>query len=277
MPTTDVYWDVNGVSLQELAWNISTLGGARRALPGWRGSDRKYAYRAGAAPRRMVADSRTITLAMWCTGWRNDDVPTAYMDRRYEDNRKTLERLFWRPGGSLVTLTKRWKDLNGNVLAATGTARLVSDMSAEMQGPYKGKFTVDLFMPDPWFYGPQQGVEIGRGETVTIDNPGDDACTHMTVGFEGELHDPVVTNLTPDTNVVLRLLNADIGVGTSWTVDVDDCTVVRNSDGANMIGKLSHSGARSWMRLGRNESQLQLTASGSGSGHALVRYSPAYF
>jgi hypothetical protein len=277
MPTTGVYWDVNGVSLNEVAWNIATLGGTRRSVPGWRGTDRKYAYRAGAAPRTMVADSRTITLAMWCTGWRNDDTAPVNLAWRYEDNRKALERLFWRPDGGLIVLTKRWWELDGSVSSATGTARCVSDMAPDMTGPHRGVFTVDLFMPDPWFYGPVRTHTIGRGATVTADNPGDDACTHMTVDLFGELHDPVLKNLTPTPDVSLSLVGADIPAGGHWTVDVDDSTAVSVGDGQNRISTVQHSGARAWMRMGRGDNDLQLTASGAGSGYAVVSMSPAYF
>jgi hypothetical protein len=275
MPTTDVFWEVDGVSLQEIAWNIETLGGARRTVPGWRGSDRKYAYRAGAAPRLMVADSRTITLAMWCTGWRNNDADPAHIAWRYEDNRRALERLFWRPDGQLVALTKRWWQIDGGISRATGTGRVVSDMAPTMQGPHKGKFAVDLFMPDPWFYGPQETVSIDRGSTQTVPNSGDDACTHMTVNFHGPLTNPVLTNLTASPNIVLAL-DGDIDSGHYWTVDVDDATVTRNVDNSNQISRLSHSGSRAWMRLGRFGNELRLTAD-AGSGHAVVLYNPAHF
>jgi hypothetical protein len=274
--TTNVNWDVDGTSLNTYAWNIATLGGTRDSVPPWRGTDRKYAYRPGAAPRLMMPDSRTVTLAMWVIGQHADGSVAENLRRTFTSNRRMLKRLFWQPDGTLFGLTKRWvEDDGGGVQWATGFGRVVSDMAPEMNGPYRGMFNVDVFMPDPFFYGAQENTTIERGETRTVGNQGDDRCRRVSISFVGPLTNPRITNLSGSGTDVWVELGMSISAGVHVTVDVDDATVTRELDGANLIGALSHHGDHAWMRLYRGGNDLQLTAS-SGSGNAVVKMNPAY-
>jgi hypothetical protein len=55
-------------------------------------------------------------------------------------------------------------------------------------------------------------------------------------------------------------------------VDVAAASAFRTSDGANLIGAVTHSGSRSFMRLLRGANLLTLAA--TGAGYVTVAYRP---
>ena len=274
--STDVYWDVDGVSLQTFAHNIVSLGGERDSVPPWRGSDRVFAYAAGASPRPMVADSRTVSLLMWVNGCNDDgSAPGGGAAIAYQENRRALKRLFWKPDGATFDLTKRWRDSAG-VHYATATGRVNNSMATEMHGPHGSAFVVDVFLPDPWFYGDWVTTVLASGVSQVIENDGDDTCRTMTLNLEGVWHDPVLTNYTPTQDMWMKA-TTDVGAGDSVLVDVGEERVRRDSDGANLIGTLTHIGDRSWMAFGRGASSIACTGSAGSTGVATLNHRPAYF
>ena len=273
MSTTVNYWDVDGTSLQTLAYNISTLGGDRDSVPPWRGADRVFAYKAGAAARPMVADSRTITLLMWVIGMNADGSVPADQAISYHENRRMLKRLFWKPGGELFALTKRWTDSTG-LHSATAMGRVAGNMGVDMFDPRGGKFAVDVFLPDPFFYGPETDTTIPLTTPTVVANDGDDTCTTLAVDFVGVLTNPLITNQTPAPDVWLKV-GSSVAAADTVTAVVDETTVIRASDSANLIGAVTHSNSRAWMGLQRGNNTMVLTADG-GAGHAVVRHRPAY-
>jgi hypothetical protein len=52
---------------------------------------------------------------------------------------------------------------------------------------------------------------------------------------------------------------------------VDGTTIIRGSDGANLIGTISHSGARAWFGLLRGANTITLSAD-AGAGSAILRF-----
>lgn len=272
--STDTYWDVDGTSLQTFAWNIATLGGGRDTVPGWRGTDRQFAYKAGAKHRAKVADSRVMTLAMWVVGMLDDGTVPPDMQIEYTENRRQLKRLLWKPDGAMFVLTKRWRETAG-IIVASADGYVVSDMAPEMHGPKGSAFVVDVMLPDPWFYGPEVTTVLNVNTPTVIANAGDDVCTNITVELDGALTNPTVTNATPTPDVWFKV-GSVISAGQEVVVDVDETTVVRTGDQANLIGSLTHSGARPWMLLQRGNNSLTLTAD-AGTGTATVRHRPAYF
>lgn len=272
--STVTYWDVDGTSIQQYAWNVATLGGDRDSVPGWRGQDRVFAYKAGAAVRPMVADSRTLTLLMWVVGMNADGTVPASQEIAYNENRRMLKRLFWKPGGATFALTKRWNDSAG-LHSATAQGRIDGNMSPEMHGPHGSAFVVDVFLPDPWFYGAEVSTPVPLTTPTVILNDGDDVCTSLAVDFVGQLTNPKITNQTPNPDVWLKV-GSSVALADTVTVVVDAATVKRASDSANLIGAVTHSGARAWMGLQRDGNTLVLSADG-GAGSAVVRHRPAYF
>jgi hypothetical protein len=246
--TTDVYWDVDGTSLHTYVRQIRTLGGERDTVPGWRGSDRVFAYKAGAEPRPMVADSRTLTLLATLLGREEDGTSPEVWRDSFTAKRREFKRLFWKPRGALFALTKRWDEGDG-VVAATAHGRLANRLAGDMWGPYGQSVSVDVFLPDPFFYGAE--ITSGAG---TVDNIGDDAVTRMTIVFSG------AGTLTNSTNGV------SVTVAEACTLDVHAGTAL--ASGVNKIGGVTHAGAQEWMRLERGSNVL--------TGAGTVTFRPAY-
>jgi hypothetical protein len=108
-----------------------------------------------------------------------------------------------------------------------------------------------------------------------VDNPGDEATTAITVDFAGALSNPQVTNTSTAPEVYLKV-GTDLASGDALAVDVLATSVVRDSDAANLIGALTHSGSRAWLVLKRGTNTLVLTTD-SGAGSAVVTYLPVYY
>src|SRR5207247_2651758 len=108
----------------------------------------------------------------------------------------------------------------------------------------------------------------------SVDNPGHDIAAHANLEIDliGPLTDPRLTNATANPSVWVQYTGS-IGSGQTLTLDVGGYTAALG-DGTNLIGGISHSGARHWMGLlpGTNS----LTLSGSGGGSAVLRFRPPY-
>jgi hypothetical protein len=273
--STDVYWDIDGVSLQTYAFNISTLGGSRDSVPGFRGQDVQFAYKGGATERRMVADSRTVTLAMWVVGMNEDGTVSSHMERQYNANRRKLKQLLWKPRGATVALTKRWHDpTTGAVVSATARGRCASNLEPTMGGPYRGAFTADVFLPDPWFYGAPTTTTVPLNTPTVVANLGDDYATRLTLHFKGgSITTPRLENNDADCwmKIATTIASSD-----QVDVDNDNQLATRASNAENLIGAVTHGGAHEWMYLLRGDNELELTAV-SGTGEVDVVVAPAYF
>jgi hypothetical protein len=275
--TTATYWDVDGVSLQTFAWNIQTLGGTRGGVPTFRGENRQTAFRRGADWRPKTPEQRVISLAMWVQG--SDDNGAAPVGRseksQYTENLRALRALFWRDESRQVTLTKRWLDTGDVVRSASALAEASGSMDPDMMGPYGSTLIVDLLLADPFFYGSEITATLVKDATQVV-TPGGDAMTHrVTLEFNGALTNPKILNTTPNPDVWVKA-GTTIGAGNKVTLDADMYTAIRSSDSANLIGAVSHSGARHWMPLAKGANSLTLTAD-SGSGTCAVKYRPAFW
>ena len=271
MSTTTEFWDVNGTSLSTLAWNIDTLNGRQR-VPMLRGEDTKVPFRPGAIWRPKQPDSRTLTLAMWVLGCNTDGSAPVGMNARskFNDNREALIKLFFSPDTQL-NLTKRWLS-GGSIKSATALAELVSDMDATMLGIDGAQFVVDLRLADPYFYGASTtpaALAVSVGAAVV--NPGMAAVQKMTIVFNGALTNPRLTNST--TGVWVQYTGTIAG-GASVTLNTDLFTAVTSAS-ANVIGSITHQGARNWLPLRVGSNTLTLTAS-AGTGTATITFQPPY-
>lgn len=274
--STDLYWSVNGQSLQTYAFNVQSLGG-KFQTPELRGSDRQYAYKHGSAHRDRRFGDGSLQLGMWVIGAdETGNVPSA-REYLFRANMVKLRDLFVDPLGGEFTITKRWRDsAAGPVVVASGKGKLADGFRPAMEGgPYRAKVVADIVMADPFFYGTPVAVTLPLGVPVVITNPGDLSSTRIRIEFVGQLANPVVTNTTPAPDVWLKIGTA-IALGDEVNVDVEETTVLRDSDDANLIGAVQHSGSRAWFGLLKGANTVTLSAD-SGAGHAVLTYDPTYY
>jgi hypothetical protein len=241
-------------------------------VPPLRGSDRQYAFRPGADFRARVADSRTVTLGLWLLGQDSGGVFADWPDQ-YAAAERALVRLLRPDASRQFAITRTWTDDLGS---HTATGHGIADSVQRVRhGAFQGRATVDVHMADPFFYGSALTVNLPVGPAVLVDNPGDELTTAASVEFRGQLSNPTLTNSTPAPDVWLKV-GTDIAAGDKVTADGTAASVVRGSDAANLIGALTHSGARSWFGLGRGSNSVTLSADG-GTGSAVLTFQPVYY
>ncbi len=273
--TTTEFWEINGVSLNQYCWNITTLGGSRLALPPLRGDDVQYAYRPGRDFRPKLPDSRVVSLAMWVAGVDPEtDLPGSNQAVQWNENWRALKQLVWNPREQ-ITLTRRIQFESG-VSVQTAKAQVVSTMEPSMTGRTRANFVIDLYLADPFFYGTSSTVSISSGGSTTVNNPGDDVVSsrNFQLTFFGPLSNAKVTNSTIDPDVWVRL-GSSVASGDSVVLDVGDFTAIRDSDGANLVGAVTHSGSRAWMGLLPGANTVAVT-SVSGAGRVELTYAAPY-
>src|SRR5262245_27937097 len=97
MLTTDEYWEVDGIDLHTLAFNIESLNGRLR-VPTLRGQDIVIPYAVGEMFVPKVTGSRILTLRMWIQGADADGNIPSNRQAQFEENWRTLHRLLFTPG-----------------------------------------------------------------------------------------------------------------------------------------------------------------------------------
>lgn len=181
--TTDTYWSVDGASLQTLAKNIETKGGSRLGVAPLRGDDFVVPTKFGRQHVPKVADARVLSLQGWVQGCDDDGVVAVGSEQIFADNWQALRRLFWRTDRQ-INLTKRWKGVDGVVRSAVAKAEFAGGLEPAMMDPSSAKFTVDLMLADPYFYGtPDSQTITTAGGTITPG--GDDTTRAITLEFTG--------------------------------------------------------------------------------------------
>jgi hypothetical protein len=277
--STQEYWDINGVSLNQYCHAIKTYGGSRLAVPKLRGENALLPFRHGRMFKPKTPDSKVITLAMWVAGIDPDnDQPAEDQRTQFNDNWQALTDLFWSPTEQLV-LTKRWftNATNPTLMQASALCELAGTMDPTMTGRTRADFGVDLLLADPFFYAPQvTSSSIGVGQTVVINNPGDvETWVNLEITFNGELLRPTLTNLSASPQVWMTV---DSLVQSSYKVDVNvgKYSAVRNYDGTDISATIDHSGFRGWFKLNPGNNSIKLTSSGIGTGNAVLKYRAAF-
>lgn len=302
MDSTETFWEIDGVSLQTMAFNIATLGGDRMAPPPVRGDDLVVPYRPGALWVPKVVDKRVVTLGFWVIGADEDGFISDTEDGRrvFDRNWRKLRNLLWRPR-TQFTLTKRFwvptDDLiaggvdtsgmphNGSwsLLTASATASYVSGLVPTMSGPTRAVFTVDLMLNDPYFYSAPITVPFSTstaggdpGPTKTISVLGDDRTTAITFDFEGPLTSPQFT-LTGYPNDPWFRYGTVIADGDQANVRVKAFSSTQTTSLATYTssGYAQHYGDRFWFYLDPGPSPVALTVQ-EGTGTAVLTYSPAW-
>lgn len=276
--TTDTYWDVDGVPLQTLAYNIKTWGGDLQAPPPLRGQDITIPYKPGTVWQPRVPDGRSISFDMWVNGADTDGkVPTsASMRAEFEKNLKTLRALFWKPGKQ-ISITKRWKDYGSStVKTATAKGVFAGGFVPSMEGALRASFSVDIYLSDPFFYGAETTVNFAAtavsNQTITV--PGDYETTAITIEFDAPRNTMRLTNTSEGAYIDV---NHDLIGGAEILVDVDKWTALKNPTGTpvNVVKDIGSFGHTYWFVLRPGSQTLSLTSS-TGTGGATLKYRPRF-
>lgn len=174
MNNTDIFWEANGVSLHTMGWSVETRAG-RQASPAKRGEDFQLPYRSGRVPVRKVRESRTLYLPMWCGPFNETgtDDPTMSKAAKTEQNWNYLMQKLDVDGQ--FNLIKRWRDA-GVVRSATQWAELLDPPEITVSSKNIWRFTLELFLADPWFYGTEITTAVG-----TIDVEGNASTDKVTI------------------------------------------------------------------------------------------------
>lgn len=288
--TTEEFWEWQGNSLNTAFWNFSTWGGSRQDMPLLRGSNYTVSYRAGQMWRPKQPDQRKISFAFWTAGINQGTlIPGTDQRLDFNSNFQQLRSLFWvqgNAGSALGALTRRWRVMQSGVstlVVATAQAEIAGTMTPTMSGRTKADFTVDLNLPDPYFYGTSQSQTLPYNSAQNVINLGDAMAgfgqqsglggVPFTVRLNGPLTNPTVTNLTTGVSVTVGYT---IASGHFCTLDVLGYTALDDT-GASHLGVVSHSGARPWMVLGEGNNSVKLTStSGADTGNAVLTWQPAY-
>jgi hypothetical protein len=277
-PTTTEYWDIDGQSLNELAWNIATVGGSRYDLPVRRGENMTFAYRPGSIHRAKLPDARTITLVMWVAGVIDGDISVVDPAIAWNDNWDLLRRTVWSATGSQVSLTRRWWLTEGEIsslVSATAKAEIADAMSPTMTGRTRADFTMTFLLADPFFYGSTITTVLDVATPAVIANPGHDTAMYdnFTITLAGPLTNPRLTNATANPDIWVQYTGTIAG-GASVTLTPGAFTAVTGA-GVNVINNVTHAGSRHWMGILPGNNTMTLSAS-AGAGHATVAFKPPY-
>lgn len=267
MPTTEEYWDVDGVSLNELTQNLSSWGGSREGAPPVRGTNVVIPGRPGAVWVPKDPGERQLVLTGWMVGQNAQELRTRW---------RAFRALLWRPH-ELFAITRRWKDAGGVQRQATALVEYLSGMEPVItSGGTRAEFSVTLNMPDPFFYGPL--VELASytaAGTKPLTVLGDYSTRKILVELTGAQSAAALTvrkGGTIDNTLKYSALASGVA-----TIDVErfraseliDVTTTRTS------GKVSHTGRVPWLWLPPGPITLQYARSGS-VGTAKVSYQPAW-
>lgn len=273
MNTTETYWDIDGTSLQTLAYNIVTLGGDRLMPPGLRGKDLVIPYAPGEVFQDKVVDSRTITLGMWVQGVDVNGLETTLDARRqFDANWKTLKNLLWTPRKQ-VTLTKRFYD-GSTLKTAAAKAQFAGGMIPLMQGPARATFTVDLSLADPYFYSADVITNLVSGtQSVTVN--GDDVTRAVKFQIRGPRKNIKIRNNTLGIQVEYR---GDLSAGDEARIDVKKFTSKTDpvaTNEYNSTGSILHEGDAFWFLLAPGANSITVT-SDTGIGAITMTHQEAW-
>lgn len=276
---TTEWWALNGISLHQRGWSVTTIGGERYNLPTRRGQNIDYAYLPGSVHRNKTPESRVINLLMFMAGAdpaTGDPHPSDQV-LQWNDNWETLRRLLWSPSGSQLTLTRRTKLTSaGGVLVADALVEMVGQMNPTMTGRTRAEFAIELLMADPFFYGAQQTQALTKDVIHPVTNLGHDIAksNFMSVDLVGPLTNPVVTNLSTTPNTAFAYVGT-IASGSTLKVNVSQFQALLTPANTNQIAKITHTGNRNWFALNPGVNNVRLTAT-SGTGTGLLRWRPPY-
>lgn len=271
--TTEETWTVDGTLLNTYAWNIRTLS-ERSGLPPVRGENETFPYRPGRLWVPKMYDQRTVPLQMWIVGCDEDGaLPTAHSRRaQLNKNEDALLRVFGVRHRLLDIV--RVKAMPAGLLTLTGQAECSGTMSpSTMAGGTRATLTVDLTMPDPFWYAAEVEETI-TSAGLTVTHPGSAPVVDLRLDLIGPLSNPRLKNAA--TGVEVRY-SGTINSGQTVTLDTANFTALLGS--TNVVGNVRHVGAPQWMTLLPDDNPLTLDNWQSGpvgAGSIELTYRPPY-
>lgn len=277
MITTDEWWEVDGQNLNNMAFNIETIGGRWRSNR-MRGENVRVPNRPGTIWIPKAPDEKELSLAMWVRGADEDGlIPINKPNKlaQFNENYRKLMKLFG-VRTRLISVTRRWYEgvTTPAIKTATALCELVNVMDLTMIDRFAGRLIVNLNLPEAYFFGTQITPALPVGAGTIVANDGDDVASTMTIRFNGPLSNPVLTNATPSPDVWVKY-GGSISAGQYVDLDTKEFTAI-TSGGANVIGAISHSGAKRWMELAPGNNSFTL-ATDSGAGTVTLTLKPPYY
>jgi hypothetical protein len=284
MNNTDEYLTIDGVSLHQYGWSVTTVG-TRLGVAPLRGDNGKAAYVPGELWTAKIPDGRTIGLNMFLTGADPATGEVVEDSRlRWNDSWAFLRQVFWNPDAQF-TMGRRWWRTDpstgqGAIVYAEALGQLEpgADLVPAMTGRTRATFDVPIRLAHPFFYGDARSTEpISVAETTTIVHPGDYAAfsRNLYIDLHGPLSAPRVTNTSPARSVYCGL-SGTVAAGETLTLDVGNYLALSTTAAGtrNRTGEIYQSAYRPWLALQRGANSLTLT--GGGTGYARVRWRPPY-
>lgn len=279
MHTTPEFWEVDGYSLQTLAYNITTWGGDRQSPPPLRGDNVPVPHAVGSKWMPKIPDSNTITLAMWVIGAEEDgSVPrTGSRADTFRENWKMLRNLLWTPYRE-VTLTKRIRHpVSGLWVPVTAKAQYAGGLIPSMLGGSAAVFTVDLHLADPFFYGDEEVIEFTDAEdTQEFVTLGDSRTNNITILFNGQCTGPRITDA--NAGGLWTRYTPSIQQGAHVNLDVKNFKATYYPDTGSsyrVAGNVDNAGDHYWLYLDPGPTDLVFSTI-SGSGSATLSYLPRW-
>lgn len=277
----DIFWDVDGTSLQTYAYNIETWGstgaggGGRETPPPPRGANIVVLGRPGQQYQPKVPDSRVITISMWVIGANPDGTAPVDGDLRaaFEYNFKMLRNLLMRPYKQFQ-LTKRFREYGSTeVVTATALAEFSTGLDVQMTGELRGIFTVDLLLADPYFYEPAINTpQLSTLGSTALDLTGDARSFKVTANFTGPIVNPKLSITGPEYTCWAQLTD-NINTGEVASLDSYNKRAIHGSKVVST--NVTHAGSSLWLFIEPGINTFILSAL-SGTGSATVSYQKAH-
>jgi len=255
--TTQTFWDINGVSLNTYAYNISTLGGGRTNVPALRGDNITVPYRRGEVFISKIADSRDITLGMWVSGNDEAGLPPAdgNIEAQWQANLDKLRNLMWTEVNELTLRKRFWR--GGSIVSATAQVQFTRGLEPAMDTVGLSKVTATFHLADPFFYGAEE--EIGfSDETIVVAVNGDVSTQYITL------------DIGAGVEMVNQAPSPDISISSSVAASLDVRS--RRVNGISSPALVTTSGSDQWFSLYPGNNTIVCN-----NGDATMTYRPAYF
>lgn len=265
--TTDEVWSVilaNGVEipLNTLAYNINTWGGDRQGVVPMRGSDQKIPWIPGNEELPRVPDSRSIGLQMWVIGATDSDLPPTdgtTARQQFNTNWRKLQRVLWNQG-KIYTLQKLFYSEDGVLRKARARVRYQDGLIPEMMGLTGAKFTCDLWLADPFFYGDPVTIAFDTSAPATAsykgpilgDYPSRRVSITATAGVDGVTL-PEIRCIDTDPPQDL-IISTSLVAGQNLTLDIptQTCTIDAFASASSVL----NSGQNDWFLAFPGETQI---------------------
>jgi hypothetical protein len=214
-------------------------------------------------------------LGMWVRGCTDDgDVPIGSSAREeFNYNWNLLKRILHNQG-KVFTLRKRFYDESRTLRTADARARYADGLSPAMLGMTGAKFTIDLRLADPYFYGDSDTFDIDTAVGAAVQSVlGDAECRKVSfsgTGSVGGFSD--VTLQSTESGHTFSLLKSGL-VTNPILIDFSGQSARINGD--NYAGLTSHSGSNDWFRLAPGDNSIT-PSSDTGDWSGTVTYYPTW-